>query len=53
MDDSLKTLTWDDLRHWAGSKILERGKAYIKNVYDLSLTESGGLIAWVSGREAA
>lgn len=51
MDESLKKLTWDDLRHWAGSKILERGKAYIKNVYELSLTESGGLIAWVSGRE--
>lgn len=51
MDESLKNLTWDDLRQWAGSKILGRGKAYIKNVYDLSQTESGGLIAWVSGSE--
>ncbi|MBW6498927.1 MAG: SWIM zinc finger family protein [Bacteroidales bacterium] len=28
-----------------------RGKTYIKNVTDLAMTESGGLIAWVSGSE--
>jgi len=48
---SLTDLTWDDLRKWAGTKILNRGKTYIKNVYDLARTESGGLIGWVSGRE--
>lgn len=46
-----KELTWDDLRQWAGSKILNRGKSYTKNVYDLARTEEGGLVAWVSGSE--
>ncbi|MBU0910833.1 MAG: SWIM zinc finger family protein [Proteobacteria bacterium] len=51
MNELLQTLTLDDLRRWAGSKIAGRGKTYIKNVYDLSRTEDGGLIAWVSGKE--
>lgn len=47
----LTDLTWDDLRQWAGTKILNRGKRYKKNVYDLARTEDGGMIAWVSGTE--
>ncbi|MBU0675191.1 MAG: SWIM zinc finger family protein [Proteobacteria bacterium] len=44
-------LTWDDLRQWAGVKILNRGKSYIKNVSGLSCTEDGEWMAWVSGSE--
>jgi uncharacterized Zn finger protein len=51
LNTSLANFTWDDLRQWAGSKILGRGKSYLKNVYDLARTESGGLVAWVSGSE--
>jgi len=47
----LADLTWDDLQQWAGSKIVGRGKSYTKKVYDLARTESGGLVAWVSGSE--
>jgi len=48
---SLTDLTWDDLRHWAGTKILNRGKAYVKNVSALARTENGEWVAWVSGSE--
>lgn len=51
MNESLHSLTWEDLRQWAGSTIMGRGKTYIKNVSDLARTESGGLIAWVAGTE--
>lgn len=47
----LTDLTWEDLRHWAGTKILNRGKAYVKNVSDLARTEDGELVAWVAGSE--
>lgn len=47
----LTALTWDDLKQWAGSKILNRGKAYVKNVSELAQTENGELVAWVSGSE--
>ena len=51
INKSLTDLTWDELRKWAGAKILNRGKAYVKNVYDLARTENGELVAWVSGSE--
>ncbi|MCB2184092.1 MAG: SWIM zinc finger family protein [Desulfobulbaceae bacterium] len=51
INEYFTNLTWDDLRQWAGTKFLNRGKTYMKNVYDLARTESGGLIAWVSGSE--
>lgn len=51
MNESLHSLTWEDLRQWAGSTIMGRGKTYIKNVSALARTESGGLIAWVAGTE--
>jgi len=47
----LAKLTWDDLREWAGSKIVNRGKCYTGNVYDLAKTENSGFAAWVSGSE--
>ncbi len=49
--DGLINITWDDLQKWVGSKILNRGRSYRKNVYELSRTEEGGLVAWVSGSE--
>lgn len=47
----LRNLTLDDLREWAGAKILSRGKSYVRNVGGLSRTEDGALAAWVSGSE--
>jgi len=49
--DPFKELTWDDLREWAGTKILSRGRSYQRGrcVRELARTSSGGLIAWVSG----
>ena len=47
----LRNLTLDDLREWAGAKILSRGKSYVRNVEGLSRTEDGTLAAWVSGSE--
>jgi uncharacterized Zn finger protein len=49
--DFIKNLSWDDLRAWAGSKIVSRGKDYQKSGYveDLALTPDGALIAWVLG----
>jgi uncharacterized Zn finger protein len=44
-------LSLNDLRSWAGSKILNRGKSYKENVYELTRTEQGGLLASVSGTE--
>ncbi|MFH0787323.1 MAG: SWIM zinc finger family protein [Pseudomonadota bacterium] len=46
-----KNLSWDDLREWAGSKIVSRGKDYQKSGYveDLAFTPDGALIAWVLG----
>ena len=32
-------LTWDDLRQWAGAKILSRGKNYVNNVSEISRTD--------------
>jgi uncharacterized Zn finger protein len=47
----LSNLTLDDLREWAGAKILSRGKSYVRNVKGLSRMEDGTLAAWVSGSE--
>jgi uncharacterized Zn finger protein len=47
----LRNLTLDDLREWAGTKILSRGKSYVRNVKGLSRTKDGTLAAWVSGSE--
>jgi uncharacterized Zn finger protein len=47
----LKGLTLEDLREWAGSKIFNRGKEYVDCVSQLSCTEDGTLVAWVSGTD--
>jgi uncharacterized Zn finger protein len=47
----LRKLALDDLREWAGSKILSRGQSYLKNVKGLSYLEDGTLTAWVSGSD--
>ena len=49
--DFIKNLSWDDLREWAGNKIVSRGQDYQKsgNVKDLAITPDGALIAWVLG----
>jgi len=51
ISDTLRKLSLDDLREWAGSKIFSRGKSYIRNVGGLSRMEDGTLAAWVSGSE--
>lgn len=47
----LEGLTLEDLREWAGSKIYNRGKDYADCVSQLSRTEDGRLVAWVSGTD--
>ncbi len=49
--DSFEDLSWDDLRTWAGSKIVSRGKSYQqeKLVSKLGVLDNGGLLAWVNG----
>src|SRR6056297_1783336 len=49
--NSLKNLTLEDLRAWAGSKIYNRGKEYVTCVDQLSRIEDGTLVAWVSGTD--
>jgi uncharacterized Zn finger protein len=49
--DLFAQLSWDDLREWAGSKIVSRGKSYQhqKLVSKLAVLDNGGLLAWVNG----
>ncbi|MBN1765729.1 MAG: SWIM zinc finger domain-containing protein [Sedimentisphaerales bacterium] len=49
--DSFVDLSWDDLREWAGSKIVSRGKSYQRQklVSKLAVLDNGGLLAWVDG----
>ena len=44
-------LSWDDLRKWAGSKIVSRGQGYQRQnlVLKLAVLDNGGLLAWVDG----
>jgi len=44
-------LSWDDLREWAGSKIVSRGRSYQRQnlVSKLAILDDKGLIAWVDG----
>jgi uncharacterized Zn finger protein len=50
-NDLFKELTWGDLRDWAGSTIVSRGRTYHRDrlVQSLARTPSGGVIAWVYG----
>jgi uncharacterized Zn finger protein len=47
------TLSWDDLTEWAGSRSVERGRAYQKQgrVHDLAISEEDWLLATVTGAE--
>ena len=45
----LRTLTFEDLEAWAGARILQRGRNYIKQVQHLSRTQENALAAWVTG----
>lgn len=47
----LKKLTFDDLQDWAGEKVLNRGKGYVKRIDRLSRIEDNTLAAWVTGGE--
>jgi uncharacterized Zn finger protein len=51
LHETILNLSLDDLRHWAGSKILNRGKSYQRHVYDLTRTRDGCLLASVSGTD--
>lgn len=51
IETTLRKLTFDELHDWAGEKILNRGKGYVKWVDQLSHTEDNTLVAWVTGSE--
>ncbi len=51
LHETIIDLSLDDLRVWAGSKILNRGKSYQSQVDDLVRLEDGGLLATVSGTD--
>lgn len=44
-------LSWDDLTEWAGSRSVDRGRAYQKQglVHELAISEDGWLLATVTG----
>ena len=48
-----RELSWADLVAWSGGEIASRGDRYQKEhrVYGLALTPTGGLVAWVTGRQ--
>jgi uncharacterized Zn finger protein len=52
-EDRFRELTWDNLREWAGSTIVTRGRSYQRNghVQGLARTPNGGLVAWVHGTQ--
>ena len=51
--DRFTDLSWDDLNHWVGSKIVSSGRNYQQQgrVTELVTTNEGALIAWVNGNE--
>ncbi|MFH1037153.1 MAG: SWIM zinc finger family protein [PVC group bacterium] len=42
-------LTWEDLKDWAGDRVVSRSKSYKRAVEDLRVTADGALLAWVQG----
>jgi uncharacterized Zn finger protein len=42
-------LTWEDLKDWAGDRVVARGKGYLRRVENLRVTADGALLAWVEG----
>jgi uncharacterized Zn finger protein len=51
--DRFAELSWEDLNHWVGSKIVSSGRNCQQQgrVTELVRTDDGGLIAWVNGSE--
>jgi uncharacterized Zn finger protein len=49
--DLFINLSWNDLRGWAGSKIVSRGKSYQRQklVSKLAVLGNGSLLGWVNG----
>lgn len=47
--DPYRSLSWDDLAHWAGKDVLDRGKGYRSRVTDLVIDGGGQLLATVVG----
>jgi len=47
----LQRLTFAELEQWAGKKIVDRGRSYLKRVAGLRRHGQGDLVAWVSGTE--
>ena len=49
--DPFSSLRWEDVENWAGSRIVARGRSYLKSraVQDLKRAEDGALVAWVQG----
>ena len=52
-NEGWNVLSWDDLTEWAGSRSVERGRAYQRQgrVHDLAISENGWLLATVRGGE--
>ncbi len=52
-NEGWNVLSWDDLTEWAGSRSVERGRAYQRQgrVHDLAISEDGRLLATVQGGE--
>jgi uncharacterized Zn finger protein len=51
ISSALRNLTLDDLQEWAGAKIFNRGKSYVRNVSGLSRMQDVTLTAWVAGSQ--
>ncbi len=51
--NQFRELTWVDLTLWAGKKIVSDGKECYqrKEVREISLTKTGGILAWVDAEE--
>jgi len=51
--NQFRELTWVDLTLWAGKKIVSDGQECFqrKEVRQLSLTKTGGILAWVEAEE--
>lgn len=47
----LQRLTFAELERWAGKKIVDRGRSYLKRVDGLRRHGKDDLVAWVSGSE--
>jgi uncharacterized Zn finger protein len=50
-NEGWNVLSWDDVTEWAGSRSVERGRAYQKQrrVHELAISEDGRLLATVTG----